>query len=206
MRNMELTARWTGMGRVFSLLVLVANLAFSQAYKIDLHTHILPPFYLDWLTEQGYGLVNPPAWSPSLHLAYMESIGTATSVVSIAPPGVGPFNNSSSATTRAIARKLNQYSHDELAKAYPGKFQFWATVTLPDVEGSIAEAKYALEVLNATGIFLESNKLGIYLGDPAFDSFFQFLNDVHALVFIHPTNVPNGITTYPATKSFMKLL
>ncbi|KAG6550015.1 hypothetical protein Mapa_008527 [Marchantia paleacea] len=194
MRNMELMARWTEMGMV--CLVLIASLGFSQAHRIDLHTHILPPFYNDWLAEQGYGPATLPAWSPSLHLEYMESIGTTTSVVSITTPGVGPFNNNSLATTRSMARKLNQYSYDELAKKYPGKFQFWATVTLPDVEGSIAEAKYALEELNATGIFLESNKLGIYLGDPAFDPFFQLLNDMHALVFIHPAKVPD-VRTIP---------
>ncbi|KAL2629944.1 hypothetical protein R1flu_014630 [Riccia fluitans] len=174
---------------VLTLNVLV-NVDLLGAHRIDLHTHIIPPFYLDWLKQQGYDYGSPPSWNASSHLAFMESTGILTSVVSITTPGVGPFTSTSDTQendARLMARKLNEFCAFELAGMYPGKFKFWATMTLPDVNGSIAEAHYALKTLKAAGVILESNKVGLYLGDPAFDSFFKTLDELRAVVFVHPT-------------------
>ncbi|BBN15889.1 6-methylsalicylate decarboxylase [Marchantia polymorpha subsp. ruderalis] len=189
---MEFGSRRHRMLLVCSMLLLeVGELALSQQQRIDNHNHILPPFYLDWLAEQGYDAGRIPAWNASMHLEAMASIGTMMSIVSITTPGVSPMANTSVNASREMARKLNDYAYNELVLKYPGKFNFWATMTLPDIEGSIAEARYALQELNAAGVFLEGNKKGVYLGDPSLDPFFEVLNEMSAVVFVHPNNLPN---------------
>jgi hypothetical protein len=58
----------------------------------------------------------------------------------------------------------------------PSRFGFFATVTLPDVEGALAEAAYALDVLHADGIVSLANNDGRYLVDPAFAPLLEFLH------------------------------
>ncbi|KAG6551980.1 hypothetical protein Mapa_006285 [Marchantia paleacea] len=188
---MEFESSRHRMSLLCSMLVAVGEVVLSQPQRIDNHNHILPPFYLDWLAEQGYDAGKIPAWNATMHLEAMASVGTMTSIVSITTPGVGPMDKTSLEAARVMARKLNDYAYNELVAKYPGKFQFWATMTLPDVEGSIAEAQYTLKELKAAGVFLEANKGGIYLGDPAFDPFFKVLNEMSAVVFVHPNNLPN---------------
>jgi hypothetical protein len=59
-------------------------------------------------------------------------------------------------------------------------------LTLPDVEGALAEAMYALDELHADGIVLLANSDGRYLGDPDFAPLLDFLHRRSVAVFVHP--------------------
>jgi predicted TIM-barrel fold metal-dependent hydrolase len=69
---------------------------------------------------------------------------------------------------------------------HPGRFGLFATLTLPDVEGAVAEADYAFDVLGADGVVLLASVGGVYVGDPAFDALFDELNRRRTVVFVHP--------------------
>jgi hypothetical protein len=61
--------------------------------RIDVHHHILPPGYADWLASHGLrdaGGRELPAWSVDGALELMESQGIASAVVSVSTPGVYP--------------------------------------------------------------------------------------------------------------------
>ena len=58
--------------------------------KIDLHTHYLPPAYLELLSRHGIetldGGMKIPQWSPEKHLENMEKLSINYAVLTISSP------------------------------------------------------------------------------------------------------------------------
>lgn len=115
----------------------------------------------------------------------MQKLNITKSILSISSPGTHLIHADHKAA-RELTRSCNDYMSD-LASQYPSKLGFWASVPLPDVEGSLEEIAHAFDTLHADGIALETNHHGVYLGDIKFASIFEELNKRHAKVFIHPT-------------------
>lgn len=168
--------------------------------RIDVHNHLIPPRYQARLDERGLtaGGLPAPAWSEDLALAAMDAHGVETAIVSVSTPGVHLGDD---AEARELARHVNEYAA-ELAARHPGRFGFFATVTLPDVEGALAETAYAFDELHADGLILLANVDGRYLGDPEFEPLLAELDRRHAVVFVHPSKLPgpaaDGIPPYIA--------
>ena len=78
----------------------------------------------------------------------------------------------------------------KLLRPGPVALAFFATLTLPDVEGAINELNYAMDQLHADGVILLANAGGIYLGDKLFDPLLAELNRRGSVVFIHPGYLP----------------
>ncbi|MGV9738851.1 amidohydrolase family protein [Nocardia farcinica] len=157
--------------------------------RIDVHQHVLPPEYVRWLNTHDVaraGGIDLPRWSPADALETAEQFGITRSILSVSTPGVHLGNDTEA---RAMARVVNDYTAD-LTTAHPDNFGFFATLTLPDVDGAIAEAEYALTSLGADGVVLIANSRGRYLGDPTFDPLMEELNRHHAIVFVHPGELP----------------
>lgn len=172
----------------------------SRPYRIDTHQHIVPPGYARWILDKGIrpdGLGLPP-WSERSALKFMDRHGVQAAILSLSTPGVY-FGDAAEARQRA--REVNEYSAEVVA-ARPERFGFVATLTLPDVEGALAEARYGLDTLHADGIVLLANNDGRYLGDPGFEPLLAFLHRRRAVVFIHPGELPAppvpGIPTFAA--------
>ena len=163
---------------------------------IDVHHHIIPPFYLEEnrqrIAASRSGQITPAwlNWSPEAALAEMDNNDVATSVLSLSTPGVW-FGDAVAA--RTTARRSNEFAAN-LVKSYPGRFGLFAAVPLPDQEGSLKEIEYAFDVLKADGIGLITSYGDKWLGDPAFAPVFDELNRRKAVVFVHPTT-PNCCRT-----------
>jgi len=93
------------------------------------------------------------------------------------------------AEARTWARKVNEFVAD-VVRERPGSFGLFATLTLPDVDGALAEAAYAFDELDADGVVLLTNVAGTYLGDPSFEPLFAELGGRGAVVFVHPAELP----------------
>jgi len=109
------------------------------AGRIDVHHHLVPPAYAALLRDRGRrpGDVDVPAWTPERSLRLMRRNGIATSILSLSTPGVW-FDDPREA--RRLAREVNEYAGGVVADR-PARFGFFATLTLPDVDGAIAEAE-----------------------------------------------------------------
>lgn len=116
----------------------------------------------------------------------MQKLGISKSILSITSPGTHLLPGDD-----AMARRITRETNEEVAqicRAHPDKFGFFASLPLPDVEGSIEEIDSALDNLGAAGFALMSNVHGHYLGDALLDKVFAKLNERKAIVFIHPTS------------------
>jgi predicted TIM-barrel fold metal-dependent hydrolase len=94
----------------------------------------------------------------------------------------------------AFARDLARQSNEFLASMrseHPTRFGAFAVLPVPDVDGALGEATYALDTLKLDGVVMLSNVIGHYVGDPENDALFAELNRRNTVVFIHPGDPPD---------------
>ena len=152
---------------------------------VDVHTHIITPEYLEVLKAHGAELEETfplPKWDIGRHIAFMDSMGIRTAVLTM--PAPQPYYGDAEESARCI-RQVNEMSA-RVKQQYPGRFRFCAALPLPDVDAAIREAVYALDTLGADGVKLATNSRGQYLGDEALDPLMEVLNERHAVIIIHP--------------------
>ncbi|WP_280248160.1 amidohydrolase family protein [Nocardia abscessus] len=156
--------------------------------RIDVHNHVVPPQWRQWLLDLSLtsGGLHIPEWTVDGALELMEKAQIATAILSASTPGVEPASDKEE--SRRTAREINEFCA-QVVTDHPGRFGFWATVTLPDVDGALQEATYALDELNADGVILFANSKGVYLGDPRFDPLLEELDRRGSVVFVHPAEL-----------------
>lgn len=155
--------------------------------RIDTHHHVVPPRYAAWLASQGIAAGGRaiPDWSVDRALELMERLHVARSVLSVSTPGVHLGDD---ALARRWAREVNEFAA-RVRTDRPRQFGFFATLTLPDVDGAIAEAAHAFDVLGADGVILLASVRGTYLGDASIEPLMEELNRRAAVVFVHPSEL-----------------
>lgn len=115
-----------------------------------------------------------------------DKLNITKSYLSVSSPGVHLVPNDDE-LARRIARECNIVAAD-VKTSFPERFGFWASLPLPDIDGSLEELAYAFDKLNADGVAVETNTHGYYLGHRAYEPVWVELNRRHAIVFIHPTS------------------
>jgi predicted TIM-barrel fold metal-dependent hydrolase len=193
-------------GRLRGHFSSIKEKTMSTAHRIDVHTHLIPPFYAEELKSHGgdpsgWG---SPEWSPEQAISFMDDEGIAVAMLSLTAPGIDGWRVGEERT--AIARRVNDYGAS-LVQERPDRFGYLATLALPDVDSALKEIDRAYDQLKIDGVVLHSNYGGIYLADPAFEPVWEELNRRSAVVFIHPTTPhlvkvlpkdPGPIEDYPA--------
>ena len=152
----------------------------------DFHAHpvtdgfrkAMDDLQIDVTEDDGFPL---PKWSIEDHLKFMDDARIDHTILSIPTPHI--YNGDDEKAYAAAVRINDEVS--ELCKNNE-RFSFVAGLPLPYTEGSIREAKRAMEELGALGVKVPSNACGVYLGDPSFDPLMDVLNQRDALVIIHP--------------------
>ncbi len=171
------------------------NATRTASGHVDIHRHVSPPFYQDAIGG-NYPKEFPPllaAWTPERCLADMDAGGIELGILSM-PARPGTYFGDV-AHARTFCRDTNEYMA-ELRRAHSGRFGMFAALPLPDIEGSIAELAYALDVLNADGVGTLTNYGSIYLGDVSLAPLWAELDRRKAIVFTHPVDAaccPNPV-------------
>ena len=135
---------------------------------IDVHHHIVPPFYLDERRAQIAGArggqISPQwlNWTPELALAEMDAHGVAKAVLSLSSPGVW-FGDRTAA--RHTTRRCNCYAAD-LAQRHPGRFGLFAALPLTARLQAQAEAAPVPDNLPVLGNNAYRLSLGAFRQQP----------------------------------------
>lgn len=156
----------------------------AAPHRIDVHHHISPPAYIAELDPKGIPLTRETReWTPAQSIELMDKGGVQLALTSITTPGLW-FGDA--AVSRRLARACNDYAA-KLVSDHPKRFGMFVNLPMPDVEGSLKEIEYGLDVLKADGVVFFTSYGDKWLGDPAFDPVFEELNRRKALVYTHPT-------------------
>lgn len=163
--------------------------AAANPRRIDVHHHVYPPAYISIAKENGITINPANNWTLSKTLEDMDKAGTATALTSITTPGLW-FGNA--ALSRRLSRECNDYAA-KIVRDHPGRFGMFAALPLPDIDGSLKEIEYAMDVLKADGICLhtvyQDKATGIedrFLGHAMFAPVHEELNRRKAVVYTHP--------------------
>jgi predicted TIM-barrel fold metal-dependent hydrolase len=175
-----------GAGAMFPTELLRSQARATAKGRIDVHHHLLPPFYLKArereLSEGGRPL---PEWSPQISLDAMDRSGIATAILSPHYRVVSDSLNDKSERARTLARQHNEYAA-RLMTDHPDRFGVFAALPLPDQDAALNEIAYAFDTLKVDGIGLWTSYQDKWPGDPAFAPVFDELNRRKAVVFFHP--------------------
>ncbi len=160
----------------------------TKPYRIDVHHHFMTPRSVEETRERFMleisGMNNSTVleWTVEKSLVEMDKAGVATAMLSLNSPG--PWSKTKEGS-RSLCRHCNEYAARAQAD-HPGRFGHFASLPLPDVDGSLAEAAYALDVLKADGFVMRTSDDDKWLGDSTYWPLYEELNRRQAIVFVHP--------------------
>ena len=156
--------------------------AADGAGIVDVHHHLSPPDYVAKISRRTPLLPLVTGWTVQRSLADMDAAGVATALLSVTTPGLW-FGDV--AECRDLARSCNEYAAD-LVRDHKGRFGSFAALPMPNVDDTLKEIAYALDVLKADGVMLFTSYTQ-WLGDPRFAPVMDELNRRRAVVSVHPT-------------------
>lgn len=171
--------------------------------RIDVHQHVVPEFWSDWLNSKGGDPSgwSIPTWSEGTAISMMDKMKIKLGMLSVTAPGV---TLGTGREAQDMAKRLNDWVK-ELTIKNSERFGLFATLPMPDVDATLQEISYAFDVLNVDGVTLFTNYENCYLGDPKFELIFEELDRREAFVFVHPAKpmaqmvkgIPSPVIDYP---------
>ena len=152
--------------------------------RIDVHQHYSSPAYFDLLVKHNAITVNNfRNYTPQRNIDEMDKAGVTTAMLSPTAPAVW-FGDAEEA--RKAARELNEYAAAKMVEDFKGRYGLFATLPMPDVEGTLKEIEYAYDTLKVDGVAFLTSYDNKWLGDKSFDPIFDELNRRNAVVYTHP--------------------
>jgi predicted TIM-barrel fold metal-dependent hydrolase len=162
----------------------------NERLTIDTHHHMLPDFFWRETNDSHapVGGLAPLQWSKAAMISFMDDAGIDVAVMSVSTPGV---HLGDSEKARSLARRCNEFAA-ELVHAKPDRVASFACIPLPDIDASLQELSYAIDVLGLDGVVVFTNSRGVYLGDASLEPVFEELERRKSVVFVHPNQSPDA--------------
>jgi predicted TIM-barrel fold metal-dependent hydrolase len=153
---------------------------------IDTHHHLVSPAFVaakgDLHRALAPGTEFALKWTPGQSIDEMNRAGVGLAVLSLGHLGTwfGDIQEG-----RRISREINEFAARTVSD-HPGRFEFFASIPLPDTDGSLEEIDYVYKHLRPAGINLVTSYDDKYLGDESFAPVLAELNRRRARIYVHP--------------------
>ncbi|MHB8619147.1 MAG: amidohydrolase family protein [Chloroflexota bacterium] len=171
----------------------------NPALKIDIHAHLYPEEYLRRVealfahpkTPEARATrilidtkirKDPAMWTVDHRLELMEKLGVDYQVLSLSIPQA---YEGDAGTRRDLARLANDFFAEQVER-HPNRFLAFASLPLPDIEGSLRELARCVDGLGMVGVCLGSHVNGRRYDDPLFTPLFDEIDRRGLPVFLHP--------------------
>jgi aminocarboxymuconate-semialdehyde decarboxylase len=170
---------------------------------IDIFCHIYPDRFFQEMTRISPQLENMGKRLRSIKKLFdlderfreMDTFGDYRQIISLPNPPIEDIAKPEVGLN--LARVAND-SMAELCRQYPERFPaFAAALCLTDIDGSLAEAKRAIDTLGARGVQIFTNIAGKPLDDPSFRVIFALLAQYDLPIWLHPVRT-SSMTDYPS--------
>jgi len=159
---------------------------------IDVHHHHFTPYAAAYFKRTNPFLLVAPPTNASMQLTWMNANNVRTAILSYPLTDVANFSDPG----YPLEVQNATWGQYEVVASNPLRFGSLGGIPLPNVQASLAAIDYGLSLpIPVDGFEVSSNANGSYVGDPAHAAVWSRLNELNALVFVHPTNPP----VYPAT-------
>ncbi len=159
-------------------------MANASPRRIDVHHHLTPPAYITELDPKGVAITRETrAWTPEHSIELMDKGGVQASITSITTPGLW-FGDLT--FTKKLTRMCNDYAA-KLTTDFPGRFGMFVNLPMPDIDASLKEIEYGMDVLKADGVVFFTSYGDKWFGDASFDPVMEELNRRKAVIYTHPT-------------------
>lgn len=175
----------------------------SKGPLIDIFCHIYPDHFFQEMTRVSPQLENMGKRLRSIKKLFdlderfreMDTFGDYRQIISLPNPPIEDIAKPDAGLS--LARIAND-SMAELCRKHPERFPaFAAALCLTDVEGSLVEAKRAIDTLGARGIQIFTNIAGKPLDDPSFSPVFDLLAQYDLPIWLHPVRT-SSMPDYPS--------
>jgi len=176
-------------------------------FKIDSHTHILPPTMPNWTNKFGYGdfiwlqeseqsgfadmmkgneffrTIEENCWDADLRISDYEKFNTQVQVVCTVPVMFSYWAKAQD--TLQLSQFLNDHIADLQAK-YPKNYVGLGTIPMQDTDLAIQEMERLKNDLNIPGIQIGSNINDLNLSEKQFFPIFEAAERLDMSIMIHP--------------------
>jgi aminocarboxymuconate-semialdehyde decarboxylase len=175
-----------------------------MAKIIDVHNHLYPRDYLDYLVNRkdfpNMEKVNPTTWvfssqgvviakvfraghyDPNARIEDMDKNGIDIQMISSTMPGIELLPVDEGVRW---AKRMNDY-FAEVCQIYPGRFFMYATLPLQNVGESLKELDRAYHKLGAKGLMIFSTINGNPLSSPEYYPIYALAEEYNLPILIHP--------------------
>jgi len=176
-------------------------------FKIDSHTHILPPTMPNWTDKFGYGdfiwlqeneksgladmmkgneffrTIEENCWDENVRIADYEKFNTQVQVVCTVPVMFSYWAKAQD--TLQLSQFLNDHIANLQAK-YPKNYVGLGTIPMQDTDLAIQEMERLKHDLNMPGIQIGSNINDLNLSEERFFPIFEAAERLDMSIMIHP--------------------
>jgi predicted TIM-barrel fold metal-dependent hydrolase len=148
--------------------------------RIDIHAHFAPPSTAarrdaQWaaMRKGHFMLPEPFEWSLAATLEYLDESGTDMQMLSNVP------------RDHHELRACNDFAA-EIVRQYPNRFGLLAALPTDDPKAALSEIERASVAHDADGFAVTTTHNGVWLGDRSLAPVWDALDELEAVVFVHP--------------------